>query len=167
MRLVIDTETTGLPNAVWARVVEVAAVLIDANGAEVGTFSSLMCPDILDDRADRALSYCGITRQEVAEAPPFSRVRTDFFDWIREVHPQEVWAYNRVFDETMLARSGFELAWTGCVMRLARTRMPHRSKDPSLREAALHFVGQEPLTSHRALADARAAAQVLAVLTRP
>lgn len=166
MKLVIDTETTGLPNAAWARVVEIAAVLIDAEGAEVGTFSSLMCPDILDDRADRALSYCGITRNEVAEAPPLEQVRADFFRWVHEAQPAEVWAYNRVFDETMLSRSGFELAWTGCIMRWARTRMPYRMKDPSLRDAALYFTGQEPQTWHRAMADAKAAAQVLAALTR-
>jgi len=166
VRLVIDTETTGLPNAAWSRVVEVAAVLIDGEGAEIGTFSSLMCPDVLDDRADRALSYCGIARSEVAEAPPLEQVRADFSRWVCEAQPKEVWAYNRVFDETMLTRSGFELVWTGCIMRLARTRMPYRKKDPSLRDAALYFIGQEPQNWHRALSDAKAAAQVLATLTR-
>lgn len=166
MRCVIDTETTGLPNAPWSRVVEIGAVLLDEAGHPVGCFSELARPDVLDDRADRALSYCGIARADLLAAPDFLDVRARFDSWLKEHAVNRVWSYNRAFDEGMLLRSGVSLPWEGCVMRLARQRMPHRAKDPPLREASMFFLGFEPDTAHRALSDARTAAQVLAVLLR-
>lgn len=166
MRCVIDTETTGLPNMQWARVIEIAAVVIDDDGREVAAFQSLIYPDILDERCDRALAYCGLTRQDLSIASAPDVVREDFRRWCEEMHVDAVWAYNRSFDEGMLLRSGFQLPWAGCVMREARARMPRRKKDPPLYEAALWFLGEEPARSHQALDDARTAARVLAAMMR-
>lgn len=167
MICVIDTETTGLPNAGWARVVEIGAVALDPwTYEERGAFDSLLCPDILDYRAERALDYNGIAFDAVRAAPSLEEVRSRFMAWTGEHGIAEVWAYNRVFDETFLTRSDFLLPWQGCIMRLARHQMPHRQKDPPLREAALYFLGHEPERKHRALDDARTAAQVLRVLRR-
>ncbi len=166
MRCVVDTETTGLPSAQWARVVELAAVIVDDVGVEIAAFQSLIYPDILDERCDRALAYCGITREDLSIAAAADVVREDFRLWCAEMNVSAVWAYNRSFDEGMLLRSGFELPWAGCVMREARARMPRRPKDPPLIEAARHFLGEEPARSHRALDDARTAARVLAAMMR-
>ena len=167
MICVLDTETTGLPNASWARVVELAAIAVDPDGyVERAHFHSLVCPDVLDERANRALGYNGISVEDLREAPVESAVRASFYAWCANNRITEVWAYNRIFDETFLNRAGFILPWQGCVMRLARHQMPHRQKDPPLRDAAAFFLGVAPTETHRALADARTAAQVLGVLRR-
>jgi DNA polymerase III epsilon subunit-like protein len=166
MRCVLDTETTGLPSAPWARVMELGAVLMDADGREVDVFHSMIKPDIFDERCDRALAYCGLERADFNFAPFTEFVRDEFHGWCRDNSVTEVWAYNRSFDEAMLLRSGFALPWAGCVMRLARAKMPPRPKDPPLREASEFFLGEPPKTQHRALDDARSAARVLAALSR-
>lgn len=166
MICVLDTETTGLPSAPWARVMELAAVALDQNYEEVSCFHSLIKPDVFDERANRALAYCGLTREDFLSAPYVELVREDFLDWCSENRIREVWAYNRSFDEGMLLRSGFKLPWTGCVMRKAREKMPYRPKDPPLREAVEYFLGAPPETQHRALNDAVSAAKVLSVVMR-
>lgn len=167
MICVVDTETTGLPNASWARVVEIGAVVLDPwTYEEVAEFSAVLCPDLLDYRAERALDYNGISFDAVRSAPPLAEVRDQFLSWVKASSVSEAWAYNRVFDETFLNRSDIVLPWQGCIMRLARHQMPHRQKDPPLREASLYFLGHEPCVKHRALDDARTAAQVLRVLRR-
>jgi len=164
---VIDTETTGLPNAAWARVVEIGAVALDPiTYEERSAFDSLLCPDILDYRAERALDYTGISFDAVRAAPSLDEVRSQFLAWVSENAISEVWAYNRVFDETFLNRSDFLLPWQGCIMRLCRHHMPLRAKDPPLRESCAYFLGHEPERKHRALDDARTAAAVLRVLRR-
>lgn len=150
----------------WARVVELAAVVMDDEGQELAAFQSLIYPDILDERCDRALAYCGLTREDLSIASAADVVREDFRAWCAEMHVSAVWAYNRSFDEGMLLRSGFDLPWAGCIMREARARMPRRPKDPRLIDAALWFLGEEPMRSHRALDDARTAARVLAAMMR-
>ena len=166
MICVLDTETTGLPSAQWARVVEIGAVVVDESGDEVGNYHSLIKPDIFDERADRALAYCGLTREDFTFAPFTEMVREEFLDWCAAFDVTEVWAYNRVFDEAMLLRSGVVLPWAGCIMRQARLKMPPRPKDPPLAEAVRFFLGEEMAGQHRALNDASAAARVLAALSR-
>ncbi len=164
----LDTETTGLPSAEWARVVEIGAVVLDANLQEIASFASLAFPDVLDHRAERALAYNNIPVDEVRDAPHITVVRRDFLSWLAVHDVTEVWAYNRTFDETMLLRSDIVLPWAGCVMREARHVMPERAKDPPLSEAAIYFLGRQAVTTtHRALDDARLAAGILqAIRTR-
>lgn len=154
---ILDTETTGLPSAPWSRVVELAAVALDFEGRQVAEFDSLVLPDVLDERAARALKYNNITFDEVFEAPDTAQVRVSFSAWLLDNNVTGVMSYNEVFDRGMLERSGFRLPWAGCVMRLARQHMPPRSKDPSL-DAACAYFGINHMHRHRALGDARAAA---------
>ena len=167
MIAIVDTESTGLPNQEWARVVEIGAVVLHPHRdyAEVNSFSSLLRVDSLDDRATRALDYCGISVASVDGAPRPPDVRRAFYEWMAQHQVTEVFSYNRTFDETMLKRSGFELPWVGCVMRMSRTAMPGLKKDPSLAAAAAHF-GVALTEAHRALPDARAAAEVFAAIRR-
>lgn len=167
MIAIVDTETTGLPNQEWARVVEIGAVVLDPHKdyAEVDWSTGLVCPSVLDDRAARALAYCGISMDEVLAAQDERSARAEFYSWCAEHRVTEVFSYNRSFDETMLSRSGFVLPWTGCIMRMARAAMPPRKKDPPLAEAAAHF-GAPAGEAHRALPDARLAAQVFAAIRR-
>jgi DNA polymerase III epsilon subunit-like protein len=158
---IVDTETTGVPSAEWARVVEIGAVALDASLQEIGSFASLCMPDVFDHRADRALAYNNIAFEDVVQAPSIAGVRHDLYAWMSTHDVTEVWAYNRVFDEGMLQRSHVHLPWAGCVMRLARLHMPKREKDPPLSEAAIYFLGRQAVTTtHRALDDVRLAAGI-------
>ena len=156
---IIDTETTGTPRDPWARIVEVGAVAFTDGAIEIGTFSSLVCPAILDERAEPALYYNNISFEVVASAPTESAVREKLLDWMTQYAVTRFYAYNQIFDATMLDRSGIFLPWAGCIMQLAR-RTIGGSGGPSLDKAAMHF--HIPTGSrHRALDDARLAAAVL------
>ncbi len=159
MIAIIDLETTGLPSQPWARVMEVAAVAVGPNGHYLGDFSRMVFPDPLDDRAKPALARSGIDALELAQAPKLADVLPEFTRWLENYSVQGVWSYNRAFDKTMLEREGVYLPWKGCVMRLARQCMPPRQKDPSLVEACVHYrIAMS--CQHRALPDARAAAEL-------
>lgn len=167
--LILDTESCGLPSNPRARVVEVAGVALDPHHdyAEVGHFQSLVFPAGFDSQDAPGLQRSGIPIEAVLGAPGEAEVRRAFYAWMAEHNVTEVFSYNRSFDETMLKRSGYVLPWTGCVMRLARAAMLTRSKDPSLAEACAHqrvTTSAEP--AHRALPDARRAAQVFVALRR-
>lgn len=164
---ILDVETTGLPSAPWARVYELGALALGPHGQTLGTFESDMFPDLLDERADRALLRSGRTRADMVGAPPLDDVRDLFTRWLDNYSVTEVWSYNRVFDQGMLERSGFYLPWKGCVMRLCRDNMPRRKKDPPLAEAAAHFgVLTHARKKHRALDDAKTAAELFCRLHR-
>ena len=79
--LVLDTETTGFPDAPWSRVVEFAAVMVGCDGSIGSTFESLVRPEIhdaqgfepvyvhrelldagVDDAADPAARQAGLER---------------------------------------------------------------------------------------------------------
>jgi DNA polymerase-3 subunit epsilon len=164
--VILDTESTGLPSSEWARVVEIGAVALGPDGHVLGTFESLVCPEpgwARPGRVDRALALSGIAFDDVCAAPSEREAQECLSRWLENFSATRVWSFNRVFDETMLARSGFYLPWpdgAGCVMRLARQHMPHKEKDPSLGEA-MHFFGIERRgDAHRALSDAIGAAGV-------
>lgn len=166
---VVDVETTGLPNQEWARVVEIGAVVLDPHKdyAEVAAFES--CVNWSEEalRGYPRNERQRVPLQDIRVAPGADEVYGDFAQWCAKHRVTEVFSYNRAFDETMLARSGFVLPWTGCIMRMARAAMPPRKKDPPLAEAAAHFgivTGVEE--HHRALPDARLAAQVFAAIRR-
>jgi DNA polymerase III epsilon subunit-like protein len=162
---IIDTETTG--TSPWSRVVEIGALALGPGGQTLGTFESLLFPDVLDERADRALERSGLSRAEVEAAPPADDVIADFTRWLDNYSVTEVWSYNRAFDQAMLERSGVYLPWKGCVMRLCRENMRWLKKDPSLGDAAAHFgILTRARKKHRALDDAKVAAELFCRLHR-
>lgn len=167
MIAIVDTEATGLPNQEWARVVEIGAVVLHPHRgyAEVNSFQAVLNPGpaALDGYPRNASQ--AVPLEAVLGAGVAADVRRAFYEWMAQHQVTEVFSYNRSYDETMLKRSGFELPWAGCVMRMARAAMPGLKKDPSLAAAAAHF--GVPLTeAHRALPDARAAAEVFAAIRR-
>ena len=161
--LVIDTETTGLPGHQWTQPVELAAVLLDATGAEVSAFEILIRPPILDSRADDALRISGLTRARLWSegiAPVYARQA--LLSWLRgqQQQPERVYAFNMAFDCQMLRRIGIdlqEIAPLDCVQSEA-TRAGSRGRLAVIAER-LGVPVQQP--AHRALADARTAAGVL------
>lgn len=176
--LVLDTETTGLPRESWTRPCELAVVLVEQDGTLAAEWSSLIqvpCPP----QADQALKLTGISREEIAAAPPPDQVGDAFERW-RAMHGAaevQLTSFNIGFDRPMMARLWPRVGpWGPCVM-LTATKVMDRSgalqrwesgepKWARLEEAARFFqVGQED-GAHRALADARVAARILIELAR-
>lgn len=176
--LVIDTETTGLPREAWTRPCELGAVLLGVDGQITSEWSSLVnvpCPM----GADRALELTGITREEIAAAPPPAEVERAFQAWraTQGASDVEITSYNVSFDAPMMARLWPSLGpWGPCVM-LTATRVMDRAgalhrwesgepKWAKLEEAARFFEVPQEEGAHRALADARVAAKILVALAR-
>ena len=174
--LVVDTETTGYADRDWSRVIEVGAVLIGCDGAEVATFESFVLPDILDERADGALAINHITREMLADAPDAATVTARLSIWLDGlgVTPHAT-AFNIAFDRPMLARMGWSWEkWASCVMERASEQMGEagllgerrngRYRWPKLSAAAEFYSVPVVGDAHRALTDARTAAGVMCAI---
>lgn len=157
---VVDLETTGLYPGGHDRVVEVAVVLVDAAGAAVGEWSTLVNPE----RDVGPTSVHGIRSRDLADAPTFAEVAGTLADLFAGRVPV---AHNLPFDLRFLTS---EYAALGCpqvplstdrgvcTMRLAARYLRYSSRTLVNCCAA---AGWEFDSSHAALADARAAARLL------
>ena len=186
---VLDTETTGLAEQEWSRVVEIAAVAIDGAGAEVSTFQSLVMPDLLDIRAEHALRINGLARSEIETGPLQACVCRDFYVWARGLAgitasgtlAVPMTAYNLKFDRVMVERMyplNPHFEWDECLaIRAAKLMGPLGALKeriagdpreveglswlrPSLVEACAFFGVEQVEPKHRALSDARSAAKL-------
>lgn len=168
--IVVDTETTGFPNQEWARIVEIGAVCLDEDGEEIGVFSSLLRPDIFDERADGALAVNKIPRADIEAAPRTERVMDGFAAWIVETGACWISAYNVAFDRFMLEAVGLArrlpgLRWASCIMLRSQAAL-RLSRWPSLTAAARNFGVVPDGDAHRALTDARTAAKIAIEIKR-
>lgn len=158
---VIDTETTGLSPRV-DRIVELAVVLLDEACCPVGELSTLIQPG----RHVGASRIHGLTATDVAEAPTFAQVAPLL---LAAVRGRVFVAHNAAFDlrflHAELARAGAALAPLPpipalCTMTLAPSYLhglPARTLDACCQTAGIGRTDE-----HSALADARAAAGLLA-----
>ncbi|MCB9763214.1 MAG: 3'-5' exonuclease [Alphaproteobacteria bacterium] len=170
--VVLDTETTGFPAQRWARVIEVGAVLLAPDGAEVDTFEALVLPDILDERAHAAAGIHGITNETLrAEGVPQDEVCAALRETLAAWGDPYLTAFNVGFDRPMLLRMGIgRRRWARCIMQRASAVMGKagalkpRSQGgwrwPSLARAVDFFGVEVDGPAHRALTDARMAAGV-------
>lgn len=182
--IVLDTETTGFPRQPWARVIELAAVLIDCDGNESDTWESLILPDILDDRANGALAINQITREMLIGQPSAFSAAASFRGWMGDAPPY-VTSFNVAFDRPMCERTGLtSLRWASCVMErsmavmgpagvLGNANPRHPNYDPGrpwlwpkLSAAAEWFGVPVVGEAHRALTDARTAAGIMIAIQR-
>lgn len=179
---VLDTETTGFPGQDWSHVIELGAVILDPDGREVDSFGQLVMPPILDERADQALSINHITAEELRRsgcAP--NHVADKFANWLWRHHCEFVAAYNRQFDEAMLAKmagwSDVGVRWLSCIMLASMDVMAAagaaerfskhgRAKWPKLSASAEFFGVEVTGPAHRAVTDARTAAGVMVAIAR-
>lgn len=175
--LILDTETTGFPGQHWSRVVEIAAVLLDTDGTEIGRFESLILPDILDERAAGALAVNHITPEMLADAPPTEEVAARFVGWWKTCGSPWATAFNVGFDRPMCERMTLDLRWASCIMKrsmevmgpLGVLRPGKFGKQwlwPKLSFAAEHFGVSVVGDAHRALTDARTAAGIAIAIRR-
>lgn len=159
---VFDFETTGM-SPVNDRVVELAALRIDADGEE-SCFHSLVNPGCSIPRAVTCIHH--ITDDMVADAPHFSAVAREFLEFADE---STLVAHNAIFDlgflQEGLARCGLPI-WRGKTidsLKLARRCFPGLAsyRLQNLRQALR--LDDEPGNdqAHRAGADVFWTAQVL------
>ncbi|MBN2289242.1 MAG: 3'-5' exonuclease [Candidatus Glassbacteria bacterium] len=160
--VVVDVETTGFrPPA--DRVIEVAAVRV-AGGAAVEEFSTLVNPGRPIPGPITGLT--GITWDMVARAPEFSQVAEDFLDFLGD---SVFVAHNAPFDwrfiqsEVSLAAGRRLLNRRLCTRHMAARLCPELSRR-SLDDLARFFNLDFGQRRHRALGDARVAAEALLLL---
>lgn len=158
---VVDVETTGLDPAL-DRIVEVAVVRCDAAGRSVSEWSTLVHPG----RDPGPTAVHGITDDDLATAPRFADIAGRL---ATELEGAVVTAHNLAFDASFLAaewgRAGVDRPSAPglCTLTLARALHPGRAEGYSL-AACSAAAGIAQPEAHRALADARVTADLLATL---
>ncbi len=149
---VVDVETTGLSRN-RDRVIELAAVVIDAGGEIVSEFESLINPE----RDVGPTRIHGVTAEDVQDAPRFADVAGLFVNAMTGV--VALAGHNVRFDvgflEAEFRRIGSSMpqCCTICTMRYTGRK--------SLDKCCEEFGIPLPAESHHALADARATAYLL------
>ena len=160
--VVVDVETTG-GRAGMHRVTEIGAVKM--KGFEViGEFETLINPERPIPKSITRLT--GITNSMVAEAPVFAAISAQFREFLGEA---VFVAHNVRFDYSFIQKE-FERAGmlyrapTACTVALARKTFKGL-KSYGLANLCKHFeIGLDE--HHRALCDARAAAEVLNLINK-
>ena len=184
-----DTETTGLVEDQTARIVEIGAVRHNLETGEIlGTFENMVCPpSSLLDPAKFELCHriSGIKKDEILMARDWKEVMQDFVRWVDD---DLVYAWNLPFDQRMIQRYVVDgllftgasnywmdqvrgwsdgIRWGGCWQHLYAYMHPERAghwengnlKTISMKRA-ITYEGWKVEQDHRALADAKLAAQI-------
>ncbi len=155
----LDLETTGF-SPVSDRIVEIGVVRFDAAGREIASWATILDPE----RDPGPTDVHGIGHREVRGAPRFSEIAHEL---VWRLGGARIVAHNASFDRgflvTELGRVGAD--WSGaqlvCSMRASR----HAGIGPKNTLAACcEALGISNPAAHSALADARAAGQVLITL---
>jgi DNA polymerase III epsilon subunit-like protein len=173
---VIDCETTGLDYQT-AGVVEIGAVAIK-DGAVVAEFSSYCWPGYGRIRTadhQRALEISGISPAKLLDAPEAFDAVASLLRWAQTQGadvPVCVTSYNVAFDRPFFEAAFSEAApvfeWCPCVMLACRNALGSHYRGrygPSLARAC-DWLGIPQNDAHRALEDARCAAEVWLALER-
>ncbi|MCF2706300.1 3'-5' exonuclease [Arcanobacterium haemolyticum] len=155
---VVDCETTGL-NPAHDRIIEIAVVLLTAEGNTEREWSSLINPG----RGVSATFIHGITDSDVADAPTFASLLPTLTELL---DGRAIVAHNAVFDVAFLnssfARSRFPHTIphqaTVCTMELSKIYLPDGRHSLA---AAAERAGIRLDNHHRALSDAWTAAHLL------
>lgn len=156
---VIDLETTGFAYNSRDRVCEVGVVLLDPDGQREAAWTTLVNPQ----RDLGAQHVHGIDATDARVAPLFADIVGDLTDLLAG---RVVVAHNSAFDTAFLAAEYARAGWpldlthdaTLCTMRLAR----NLGAPARLGECCDYF-GVKLADAHTALADAEAAAELLAI----
>jgi DNA polymerase-3 subunit epsilon len=156
---VVDVETTGLFPGAYDRIVEIAVVRVEPDGAILDEYATLVNPD----RDVGPTDIHGISASDVKNAPRFREIVGDV---IARMAGAVFVAHNVHFDMRFLraemARLGHELPTFPflCTMQLARRAdpgIPSRRLDELCRHFGIRLEG-----AHCAYMDARAEAALLA-----
>jgi DNA polymerase-3 subunit epsilon len=153
--IAFDLETTGL-SAEFDRVIEIGAVLFDAQGCEVGRFEQLINPGRPVSPGARAVN--GIHDADLAKAPVAADVLPNFLAFVASAPNVPLIAHNAGFDAKFLGREFGRAGMPTPSCPVHDTLALSRRRLPALRSHRLaclvnHFrLGSE--VNHRALGDA-------------
>lgn len=155
---VIDLETTGISTSHHHRIVEIAIVLLDKSGKEVETWSTLVNPK----RDVSATEIHGITASDIFAAPSFEDIAGEIASLLKGNVPV---SHNYRFDSGFLSAEFARIGWPVplgssiglCTMNLAGQYL---NCGRSL-AACCEMIGYSIEDAHSALADAKAAANLL------
>lgn len=184
MHLLMDTETTGLPDFKrpadapgQPRVCSLAAALVDDEGHTVEDFYMLVRPegwreDVIEKAKHGAFTVNGLSMERLhAEGRPIVEVLTAFDAFVDRC--EGIAAYGIAFDQKML-RAEQRIAGrsdrygerpTFCVQGAA-TKLCGIKKTPKLGEAVQILLGQSLEGAHDALVDLRATVAIFNIMRR-
>jgi DNA polymerase-3 subunit alpha (Gram-positive type) len=160
--IAIDLETTGL-NPKLNKIIEIGAIKI-INGKEAGEFQTFVNP--YQQLPEEITKLTGITDEDLENAPGIETVIREFLEFAGDlplVGHQVIFDYSFLKKAAVNQRLSFEREGID-TLKLARKFMPAEEKK-NLR-AACEYFGIVPIESHRALADAKAANQLLLELEK-
>jgi DNA polymerase-3 subunit epsilon len=165
----IDTETTGLEVTQGHRLIEIAAIEMINRRLTGERFVQRINPDRPIDAG--ATRVHGITDEDVADAPPFSRIADALLDFVRDA---EILIHNAPFDLGFLneecKRAGRPLLDTVCerivdTLKMARDLRPGKAN--SLEALCRAYeIDDSSRTFHGALLDAQLLSQVYLAMSR-
>jgi len=191
MKLFFDTETTGKalfkapPNhPMQPRIVQLAAVLFDDDGAECGSLNAIIKPEGWTIPADASAIH-GITTERALKCGiPIMSALAVFSNFLHLA--DTLVAHNLDFDELVVSADLVRLPNPGaqkCFDRLAEIatfctmknttqicQLPGNYGDfkwPKLTEAHKHLFGTDVEGAHDAMADVRACARIYFEITKP
>lgn len=183
--LFYDTETSGLPrwdlpadDPTQPRIVDLAGVLFDSEGEELASFEALIKPDGWTIDAKTSEIHGITTAMCERDGIPILEALDRFEALVTQA--ETIAAYNLRFDEKLLRGErrragrpdGFGTVPVFCCMKGATPlcKIPptrrmraagfDKYKTPNLGEAVKHLLRREHVGAHRAMADARAAAEI-------
>lgn len=160
---VVDVETTGIDHQSEC-LTEVAAVRIEADGSET-SYVSFVKPS--KPISPFITNLTGISTADVSTAPPPEVVVKDLMTFVDGC---TLAAHNAAFDLAFLRhaakQAGLSFPSSPVLDTLTLSRLTHSKKAVGNHRLATmaQYLGIDPGQSHRALADATAAARVLARL---
>jgi len=175
----IDVETSGRKSP-QARILEVAAIVLDEHYREIDHFECLANPGQEAMRAadPESLRINGITSEMVQKAPPSEVVARNFNLFLDRFWGATFHAFNNEFDQWFLEQPPWGIRsqrWGECVMNAAMkvmnragalgSRLDGGPKWPKLSEAATFFKVPSG-DAHRALEDCRTLGRVHAEILR-
>lgn len=172
MLVYLDVETTGLKKP-ESRIVEVGCVVM-VGRTETASFSTLVNPgaEALAAADPGSWAVNGLNPEMLSDAPCEADATERLISFLGRFWGAQLHAFNVEFDAWFLARPPWNIVpaqWGECVMMAAQEMMRDdgaitrgadgKLKRPSLSRAAAHFKVSQP-SAHRALVDARVAAQI-------
>ena len=177
-QIVIDLEFNTVSHEAFLaglsqEVIEIGAVRLDARGAAVDTFSTLVKPECADAITDKITSITGIRTGDVAGAPRFAEALASLAEWIGEGRTRIV-AWSKSDRDQIKAECAFKGIEVPAQMRrwLDLQAVYPRiigvgnfKRRMSLRDAADWYgSGLDAGRAHRALYDAQVTAEMMSDL---
>lgn len=168
--IVVDTETSTYAHDPRSSILEVGLIVIQ-NFEIVANYSSLVRPKYpLGDWAEKALEITKLDKKVLEHALPANEVWVNIVGWLKEFKPIEsVYAWNVTFDKKAFSNTFSHtdvLPWGECLMRMASQHKRGNRKGYALKEASKDYGIEFCSEQHRALEDARVAAEIFIRIQR-